>query len=131
MEEFIFMDQLNKLYVGNFPYNWSEDDLERVFIDFKGHITDIKIVYDKFSGRSKGFAFVTFDSKESAENALNLGKIKAGDRDLVVSVARPQMPREGGFESRGGAGGGFNKRPNSRSGGGFDRGAGRSRDRDY
>lgn len=99
------MDQANKLYVGNFPYNWSETDLEQVFEDFKEHISDIKIVYDRFSGRSKGFAFVTFDDEDAAQQALKLADTKAGDRTLVVSLARPPKAK-GSFERGSGFGGG-------------------------
>jgi len=94
------MERQNKLYVGNFPFSWTEDDLEQVFNDYKDRITDIKIIYDQFSGRSKGFAFVTFDDDEVAKQALALSKTPAGDRTLVVSHARP--PSNGG----GGGGGG-------------------------
>ncbi len=87
------MEQKNKLYVGNFPFSWKEDDLERVFNEYKENIVDIKIIYDQFSGRSKGFAFITFDDDSAAERALEKAESPAGDRTLVVSHARPPSQR--------------------------------------
>lgn len=98
------MEQQNKLYVGNFPFAWKEEDLEQVFSEYRENIVDIKIIYDQFSGRSKGFAFISFDGEEAARQALAKAGVKAGDRDLVVSPARPPSAR-GGFEG-GGQGGG-------------------------
>lgn len=87
------MEQQNKLYVGNFPFSWKEDDLEQVFSEYKDNIVDIKIIYDQFSGRSKGFAFITFDDDAVANKALEKADTPAGDRTLVVSHARPPAQR--------------------------------------
>lgn len=87
------MEQQNKLYVGNFPFSWKEDDLEQVFSEFKDNITDIKIIYDQYSGRSKGFAFITFDDDAAANKALQKADSPAGERTLVVSHARPPSQR--------------------------------------
>lgn len=87
------MEQQNKLYVGNFPFSWKEDDLEQVFSEYKDNIVDIKIIYDQFSGRSKGFAFITFDDDAIANKALEKADTPAGDRTLVVSHARPPSQR--------------------------------------
>lgn len=97
------MEQQNKLYVGNFPFSWKEDDLEQVFSEFKENIVDIKIIYDQFSGRSKGFAFITFDDDAVAARALEKADTPAGERTLVVSHARPpsQRPSFGGGGERG------------------------------
>jgi|SRR5580700_625955 cold-inducible RNA-binding protein len=119
------MEQQNKLYVGNFPFSWKEDDLEQVFSEYKDNIVDIKIIYDQFSGRSKGFAFITFDDDAVANKALEKADTPAGDRTLVVSHARP--PSQKSFDrgdrgdrndrggDRGGRGGG---RGGERRGGG-------------
>jgi cold-inducible RNA-binding protein len=104
------MEQQNKLYVGNFPFSWKEDDLEQVFSEFKENIVDIKIIYDQFSGRSKGFAFITFDDDAVANKALQKADTPAGERTLVVSHARPPSQRSsfdrGDRGDRGGGGGG-------------------------
>lgn len=92
------MEQGNKLYVGNFPFSWKEEDLEQAFSEYKDNITDIKIIYDQFSGRSKGFAFITFDDENVANRAQEKAGTPAGERTLVVSPARPPSQRTGGFE---------------------------------
>jgi cold-inducible RNA-binding protein len=126
------MEQQNKLYVGNFPFSWKEDDLEQAFSEYKDNIVDIKIIYDQFSGRSKGFAFITFDDDAVAAKALEKADTPAGDRTLVVSHARPPSQRSSferqdrgdrgdrggdrgsrgggrGGERRGGGGGGYGR----------------------
>jgi cold-inducible RNA-binding protein len=118
------MEQQNKLYVGNFPFTWKEDDLEQAFSKFKENIVDIKIIYDQFSGRSKGFAFITFDDDSVAAEALAMAEAPAGDRTLVVSHARPPSARpsfERGGERGGDRGG---ERGGNRSGGGGGGGRG-------
>ena len=110
------MEQQNKLYVGNFPFSWKEDDLEQAFSKFKENIVDNKIIYDQFSGRSKGFAFITFDDDAVAAEALAMAESPAGDRTLVVSHARPPSQRSS-FD-RGGERGGDRGDRGGRSGGG-------------
>jgi cold-inducible RNA-binding protein len=116
------MEQQNKLYVGNFPFSWKEEDLEQAFSEYKENILDIKIIYDQFSGRSKGFAFITFDDDEVANKALAMAETQAGDRTLVVSHARPQRSsfERGDRQERGGGGGrsGRGGEGNHRRGGG-------------
>lgn len=121
------MEQQNKLYVGNFPFSWKEDDLEQVFSEYKDHIQDIKIIYDQFSGRSKGFAFITFDDDQVANRALEKADTPAGDRTLVVSHARPPSQRSsfdrggergGDRQDRGDRGGRSGGRGGERRGGG-------------
>jgi RNA recognition motif-containing protein len=114
------MEQQNKLYVGNFPFSWKEEDLEQVFGDYKDKIVEIKIIYDQFSGRSKGFAFITFDDEAAATKALEKADSKAGDRTLVVSHARPPAARD----RNGGGGGGRSGRSGGGGGEGFRRGGG-------
>jgi cold-inducible RNA-binding protein len=120
------MEQENKLYVGNFPFSWKEEDLENAFSEFRDNIVDIKIIYDQYSKRSKGFAFVTFDDSEIAKRALSKSQTTAGDRTLVVSIARPPAPR-GSFERNdrgprnGGGGSGGRSDRGSRNGGGYGR----------
>lgn len=109
------MEQGNKLYVGNFPFAWREEDLEQAFSEYKENIVEIKIIYDQFSGRSKGFAFVTFDDEEAANSALSLADSKAGDRSLIVSHARPPGQKSfGGNRGDRGDRGGRGPRNNDR-----------------
>jgi cold-inducible RNA-binding protein len=82
-----------KLFVGNLSYNVTENDLQDLFAQY-GAVTDVNLMLDRASGRSRGFAFVTMDSKESADaaaQALN-GKNWEG-RNISVSEARPREER--------------------------------------
>ena len=79
----------NKLYVGNIPYTTTEDELQATFAPY-GPLRELKIITDRETGRSRGFAFVTFDSHESAEAATQLNGQDFGGRRLVVNIARPR-----------------------------------------
>ena len=58
-----------KMYVGNIPFSTSDDELRDLFGEF-GAVTDVHIPQDRESGRPRGFAFVTLDSKEAMDNAI-------------------------------------------------------------
>ena len=81
---------LNKVYVGNLDYGVDADGLRAHFAD-AGNILDAVVIKDKFSGRSKGFGFVEFDSAEAMNKAIEMfnGKDMNG-RALVVNEARPK-----------------------------------------
>lgn len=90
-----------KLYVGNMSYNTSEAALRTMFSEV-GTITDLAIIMDKFSGRPKGFGFVTMSSQQEAEAAIAKYDGKEIDgRELKVNIARPR-------EESGGSRGGYN-----------------------
>ncbi len=118
----------NKLYVGNLPFSVTEPDLQDLFGQ-AGTVSDVMLVQDKFTGKSRGFAFVTMSSEGEAQNAIEQfhGKALEG-RPLTVNVARPREERPaggggrsfGGGERRGGGGGGYGG--GDRRGGGRDRG---------
>ena len=93
--------QQNKLYVGNFPYSVDEAQLREMFSSF-GQIEDIALIKDRETGRSKGFAFITFASQQSAETALSLNGKDVDGRSLKVNMAQEKESRGGG---RGGGGG--------------------------
>ena len=97
-----------KLYVGNLSYNVTEERLQQHFAQH-GSVVSARIITDKFSGRSKGFGFVEMSSDQEAENATNaLNGTDFEGRNIVVSEARPQAPRDsrsgGGFGAGGGGG---------------------------
>jgi RNA recognition motif-containing protein len=95
-----------KLYVGNLSYNVTEERLQQHFAQH-GSVVSARIITDEFSGRSKGFGFVEMSSDQEAEKATNaLNGTDFEGRNIVVSEARPQAPRD------------------SRSGGGFGAGGG-------
>src|ERR1700757_1416541 len=103
-----------KLYVGNLSYNTTENQLRDLF-SAHGTVVNVDLIMDKFSGRPRGFGFITMETKEAAEAAVQAMNGKNVDgRDLTVNEARPREERSGG----GGGGGGY------RGGGDRDRGRG-------
>ena len=100
----------NKLYVGNLPYSFRDNDLAQAFGEFGG-VQSAKVMMERDTGRSKGFGFVEMNSDAEAQAAIQgLHGQNIGGRDLVVNEARPmepRPPRSGGFGGgRGGFGGG-------------------------
>jgi cold-inducible RNA-binding protein len=84
-----------KLYVGNLPFVTTALDLQQLFAD-AGGIASVDLVSDKFTGRSRGFAFVTMDTPDGAQNAIaKLHGQDLGGRQLTVSEARPPAERPG------------------------------------
>ena len=97
-----------KLFVGNLSFNATENQLQDLFAAH-GNVIEVDVIMDKFSGRPRGFAFVTMESKEAAEAAVQALNGKDVDgRALTVNEARPreERPRSGGGGGYGGGGGG-------------------------
>jgi RNA recognition motif-containing protein len=121
-----------KLFVGNLSFNATENQLQEMFTAH-GTVLEVDLIMDKFSGRPRGFAFVTMENKEGADAAVQALNGKSIDgRALTVNEARPreERPRGGGGGGgygggRGGGGGG--------GGGGYrgDRGGDRGGRREY
>ena len=111
----------NKLYVGNLPYSFRDEDLQQAFAAH-GTVTSAKVMMERDTGRSKGFGFVEMASDAEAQAAINgMNGQQYGGRGLVVNEARPmeaRPPRTGGGGFGGGAGGGGYGGGGSRSGGG-------------
>ena len=81
-----------KLYVGNLPYSFGDNELRELFAPF-GEISEANIIKDKYSGRSKGFGFVTFVEKADAEKAISeVNDKEIQGRALKVNEARPLDP---------------------------------------
>jgi RNA recognition motif-containing protein len=84
------------LFVGNLPYNMTNDDLAQTFAQ-AGTVVSAKVISDKYSGRSRGFGFVEMSTDEESKKAIEMfnGKDVNG-RPLVVNEARPreERPRE-------------------------------------
>ena len=111
------------IYVGNLLFNVTEDELKELFAPF-GQVTEVRLIMDKFSGKSKGFGFIEMPSKEEAEKAINglNGKDMKG-RPMTINEAKPKTDRGGGG-GRGGYGGGGGGRGRGGYGGGGNRGGG-------
>jgi cold-inducible RNA-binding protein len=89
-----------KLYVGNLSYDTTENDLQDLFATC-GPVSEVGLIIDRATNRSRGFAFVTMATPEGAESAIQQlnGKNIQG-RPLTVNEARPREAREGGREGR-------------------------------
>jgi RNA recognition motif-containing protein len=97
-----------KLYVGNLPFQTTENDLEQLFAA-SGDVASVTVMRDRATGRARGFAFVEMSSDEGAAQAIEtLNNASYGGRNLTVNEARPQEARrdfgsrDGGFGGRGG-----------------------------
>lgn len=114
-----------KLFVGNLSYNITTEQMNEKFAQF-GTVVEAMVMTDKFTGRSKGFAFVTMGSADEANAAVTaLNETEWDGRNMVVNVARPRAPRE----NRGGFGGGYSNGGSRGGGSGYNRGGnGGSRD---
>jgi RNA recognition motif-containing protein len=108
----------SKLYVGNLSFDTTEIDLQDTFGE-AGTVSEVALMQDKFTGKSRGFAFVTMSSADEGQKAISLfhGKTVQG-RALTVNEARPREDRTGGGPRRSFGGGGG-------AGGGGDRGGAR------
>ena len=104
----------SKLFVGNLSFEVTENDLQDLFATF-GPVTDVNLMTDRSTGRSRGFAFITMATPEGAQAAIQgaAGKDLKG-RSLTVNEARPREERSGG----GGGGGGRGGYGDRRGGGG-------------
>ena len=105
-----------KLYVGNLSYDSTQEDVQTLFETY-GAVSDIFIVKDRESGRPRGFAFVTMDTKESMQAAIDAlnGKEFMG-RVLAINEARPREDRGGGRRGGGNDRGGRSSHDNDRGG---------------
>jgi RNA recognition motif-containing protein len=107
-----------KLYVGNLPYTVTVEQIRALF-EQAGEITDVTVITDRDTGRSKGFGFVEMSTEDEAKEAIRrFNGYSMNNRPLTVNEARPreERPREnrgGGGYGGGGYGGG------DRGGGGY------------
>ncbi|NWF68039.1 MAG: RNA-binding protein [Chloroflexi bacterium] len=100
-----------KLYVGNLPYSASEEQLREMFGQ-AGEVSEVTIITDRETGRSKGFGFVEMADEEGAQEAIRrFNGMTMDRRPLTVNEARPREDRPGGGsrdrrDNRGGDSGG-------------------------
>ena len=107
-----------KLFVGNLSFKTTENDLHEAFAAH-GQVVEANLMMDRMTGRSRGFAFVTYSTPEQAQKAIAaLNGATLGERQLTVNIARPKEDRpprrEGGGDrgprrefGGGGSGGGY------------------------
>ena len=92
------------IYVGSLQYDVTEDELKSVFEAY-GAVDSVKIIMDKFSGRSKGFGFIEMPDNDEGEKAIqSLNGSEINGRRIVVNMAtekRDKPRRSGGYERRG------------------------------
>ncbi|UCG35086.1 MAG: RNA-binding protein [Candidatus Omnitrophota bacterium] len=92
------MEEQKKLYIGNLSYDTRESDL-RGLIEGKGVTpTEVKIISDRDTGRSKGFGFAEFETEEQAQAVINaLNEQEVSGRKLTVNKAKKMQPRSSSF----------------------------------
>ncbi len=94
------------IFVAKLNFDTREDDLQHAFEEF-GAVDSVKIIMDKFTGKSKGFGFIEMPNDEEGQNAINdLNDSEMDGRTIVVKKAEPRERRD---NNRGG-GGGYNRR---------------------
>lgn len=93
----------SKLYVGNMPFDTTEQDLQELFSS-AGTVERVNVMRDMATGRARGFAFVEMATSDDAQQAIDsLHNYSLGGRALTVNEARPKAPRaDGGFGNPGG-----------------------------
>ncbi len=121
------------IYVGNLPYSATEEDVSDLFAAY-GPVERVKIITDRDTGQSKGFAFVTLGDQSQLNAAIEaLNEHDYQGRALRVNASEPREPRSGGGGggggyggggggNRGGGGGGYKGGGGNRGGGGRDGG---------
>ncbi len=96
------------IYVSNLSFNVTDEDLQEYFAEY-GEVTSAKVIKDKFTQKSRGFAFVEMPEDEAAQKAIQeLDGASVDGRNIGVSVAKPREER-----SNGGSRGGFQKKSNN------------------
>ena len=111
------------IFVGNLNYSITEDDVREIFEEY-GELSSVKLITDKFTGKSKGFAFVEMADDSEAKKAIEeLNGADVEGRSMVVneSIEKKRDNRRpgggggyrGGGNSRGGGQGGYDRRDNN------------------
>lgn len=111
---------MKNIFVGNLDFNATEDSVRNLFERY-GQVNSARIMTDRETGRSRGFAFVEMENETEADQAISaLNGYSMDGRALNVNEARPK-PDRGGFGGGGGRGGGFGGGGGGRPGGGGGR----------
>ncbi len=92
----------NRLYIGNLSFSATAEEVRSAFQPH-GSVTDVRLVMDRATGRSRGFAFVTMGTDEEAERAMKkMDGALLGGRPLRVNEAQERTARPSGFSGNGG-----------------------------
>jgi RNA recognition motif-containing protein len=84
----------NNLYVGNLSYDTNEDTLRTLFAEY-GEIESVNLITDRYTGRSRGFAFVEMSTEEAAQQAMSgLNGKQVDEREIKVDKAKPRQKRD-------------------------------------
>jgi cold-inducible RNA-binding protein len=81
-----------KIYVGNLSFNTTKDGLTEKFSEF-GELVDVKVIENYETGQSKGFGFITFESEDGAQAALEMNGQELDGRPLRVNIAEDKPKR--------------------------------------
>jgi RNA recognition motif-containing protein len=115
-----------KLYVGNLPFDATEEELKTLFSE-AGEVKSVVLIKDKFSGQSKGFGFIEMENQEGMQNALKtFESYSFKDRPLKVDIAKPKEDNRRPFDGGNRRGGGGGNRRGGGGGGGGNRSGGHS-----
>jgi cold-inducible RNA-binding protein len=99
-----------KLYVGNLSFETTENDLQDLF-EQNGQVNEVRLMMDRMTGKSRGFAFVTMNDSAQANAAMSaLNGREHNGRALTVNEARPREERPRPYGGGGGGGGGGGRR---------------------
>ena len=80
----------NNLYVGNLSYDTTEDSLRTLFAEY-GEIESVNLISDRYTGRSRGFAFVEMSTEQAAQEAMSgLNGKQVDEREIKVDKAKPK-----------------------------------------
>ena len=106
------MEETKKIYIGNLDYGATEADVKRMLIEKELVATEVTVISDRLTGRSKGFGFAQFETEEETQKAISaLSGQELNGRTLNVSKANKPKPRSNGFGAprRNNFGGGYGR----------------------
>ncbi len=90
---------MTKIYCGNLPFSANEDDVRGLFEEY-GAVQSVELIYDRESGRPRGFGFVEMSSADAQAAIGALDGVSYGERNLRVNEARPREDNRGGDRGR-------------------------------
>jgi RNA recognition motif-containing protein len=84
---------MTNIYISNLSPNVGNEELNQIFIEY-GNVTSAKVIFDKYTGKSKRFGFVEMQNDDEADNAIKkLNKAKIDGYQVEISIAKPKTER--------------------------------------